>query len=45
MLKGRGYGLYPMISQPTDNLRRVRQQFISKFLLVHFYFVLPQFQI
>ena len=36
-----GSDTYPMLSQPTDGGRRVKQQL----LLVNFYFVLAQFQI
>ena len=43
--EGRGSDTYPMISQPTDGGKIVKQQLKSQLILVNFYFVLPQYHI
>ena len=45
MQERRGSDLYPIISQPTNSGRRVKQQQLkSKFLLFNVYLFLSQFQ-
>ena len=45
LLCGRGSDLYPVISQPTGEITKDKQQLNSQLLPVTFNFVLAQFQI